>query len=222
MYFFIYLFFKENVELPGELSIWKAMSAYAHVCVTQQFLSAVQTDNTSARSNCSSIESSQAITLLTKLFSLLAFWYLCDIKLTWTDNIIPPAELLHRPCDCFLALVGFPSSLCVGAQFPSSLCVAVCVLQAARSCKTHPCEQHKQCQQWLCLKAAAFVNEGHLRDYKTALQSWFTRKQAQNYPFCSGQGRSLLQYGYKYFQFVLTYLNVYFGCPEHVRLEKST
>lgn len=116
MYFFIYLFFKENVELPGELSIWKAMSAYAHVCVTQQFLSAVQTDNTSARSNCSSIESSQAITLLTKLFSLLAFWYLCDIKLTWTDNIIPPAELLHRPCDCFLALVGFPSWLCVGAS----------------------------------------------------------------------------------------------------------
>lgn len=116
IYFFIYLFFKENVELPGELSIWKAMSAYAHVSVTQQFLSAVQTDNTSARSNCSSIESSQAITLLTKLFSLLAFWYLCDIKLTWTDNIIPPAELLHRPCDCFLALVGFPSSLCVCAS----------------------------------------------------------------------------------------------------------
>lgn len=26
----------------------------------------------------------------------------------------------------------------------------------------------------------------------------------------------------KYFQFVLTYLNVYFECPEHTRLEKST
>lgn len=113
---FLFFFFKENVELPGELYIWKAISAYAHVCVTQQFLSAVQTDNTSARSNCSSIESSRAITLLTKLFSLLAFWYLCDIKLTWTDNIIPPAELLHRPCNCSLALVGSPSSLCVRAS----------------------------------------------------------------------------------------------------------
>lgn len=119
-FFFSFFFLIENVELPGEFYIWKAISAHARIFVMQQFLSAVQTDNTSARNNCSSIESSRAITLLTKLFSLRVLWYLCNVKLTCTDNIILPAELLPQPCNCslvscrVLAAPGSPAQPCFG------------------------------------------------------------------------------------------------------------